>query len=156
MKIITTKKNEDKETHKWYTIHQEMNIKEIATIMNTTATDYLYFMRQFHPWGTAGHKQEIKHQTDILTKTSEVPYRFAINKNMTHDTSTTNIGVGTIEKKYRTPAPTNQPNTYTLSRRWTLFEKSNCKKTRNRTRTPHQVAGSVKSETDTTTTIRTE
>ena len=66
MKIITKTKNEEKETHKWYTIHQEMSIKEIATIMNTTATDYLYFMRQFHPWGTAGHKKEITHQTDIL------------------------------------------------------------------------------------------
>ena len=74
-----------------------MNIIDSAQHMNTTATDYLHFLRKFHPWGTKNHKKELRHITDILTKNTEIPYRYATNHRIRNDTGTTSVGVGKIE-----------------------------------------------------------
>ena len=74
-----------------------MNIAEAANYMNTTADDYLHFLRKFHPWGTKNHKQEIKNITNVLVKHTEIPYRHATNHKIQHDTAPTATGVGTIE-----------------------------------------------------------
>ena len=86
-----TKKTEEK--HKWYTTTTNMNIIDSAKHMNTTATDYLHFLRKFHPWGTKNHKKELKHTTDILTKNAEIPYRYATNHRIKNDTGTTSMRV---------------------------------------------------------------
>ena len=73
-----------------------MNIAEAANYMNTTADDYLHFLRKFNPWGTKNHKQEIKNITNVLVKHTEIPYRHATNHKIQHDTAPTATGVGTI------------------------------------------------------------
>ena len=83
------------EEHKWYTTTTDMNIAEAANYMNTTADDYLHFLRKFHPWGTKNHKQEIKNITNMLVKHTEIPYRHATNHKIQHDTAPTATGVGT-------------------------------------------------------------
>ena len=74
-----------------------MNITEVAQHVNTSTTDYLHFMRKFHPWGTKNHKKELRHITDILTKNTDIPYRYATNHQIKHDTGTISMGVGDTE-----------------------------------------------------------
>ena len=74
-----------------------MQDAEAAKHMNTSATDYLHFLRKFHPWGTKNHKKELRHVTDILTKNTDIPYRYATNHRIKNDTGTNSMGVGDIE-----------------------------------------------------------